>query len=463
MTARAFVLLVGLALSAFCGAALAQGLVALTPLKTSVEGGQSKVFTVRFGNARPSLPFLPQTVVFANDACGTFPDGGYVYSVVTDSTGVASVTFTASPNAGITCWLTAKIGPSVITFDVITYRPNQVNLQVAVETLRPGALAPGNAYRLVARPMMGAHMLRDVTLAATVIPRTGTAVIAAPSQASTGQQGLVNFEVTADRGNYEIEVAFGSVTKRLVMEFDSPWKDYQGLWWSGLGEDGWGMSVAQHGDTLFNVIYAYDDAGRPTWYVMPGGTWNAAKTAYSGPLFSPRGSPFHAYEPAKFVAGAPVGDATITFSAYGAAQLDYAIGGVTGRKAISHQVFGPSPGTSATPRVADMWWGGSGQNGWGIAVLQQFSTLFAIWFHYDEAGRPTWATLPGATWTAASQAEGRLYRTTSSPWLGVAYDPFRFRVTEAGAFRLRFDGAAAILDYTLDGRTGSLPLARQPF
>jgi hypothetical protein len=50
---------------------------------------------------------------------------------------------------------------------------------------------------------------------------------------------------------------------------EAPWQD---LWWSGSVENGWGMSVVQHRDQLFSVIYAYDAAGAPTWYVMSGGT-----------------------------------------------------------------------------------------------------------------------------------------------------------------------------------------------
>ena len=59
-------------------------------------------------------------------------------------------------------------------------------------------------------------------------------------------------------------------------------------------ENGWGMSVVQHRDLLFSVIYAYDAAGKPIWYVMPGGTWNEAKTAFRGALYVPTGTPYSA-------------------------------------------------------------------------------------------------------------------------------------------------------------------------
>jgi hypothetical protein len=47
-------------------------------------------------------------------------------------------------------------------------------------------------------------------------------------------------------------------------------------------------------DLLFNVFYVYDSAGKPQWVVMPGGTWNAAFSAFTGPLYIP---PVHHFQP----------------------------------------------------------------------------------------------------------------------------------------------------------------------
>lgn len=44
--------------------------------------------------------------------------------------------------------------------------------------------------------------------------------------------------------------------------------NYQGLWWAGQSESGWGMSLTQHGDILFVAIYTYDETGLPIWYVI---------------------------------------------------------------------------------------------------------------------------------------------------------------------------------------------------
>jgi hypothetical protein len=110
-----------------------------------------------------------------------------------------------------------------------------------------------------------------------------------------------------------------------------------------------------------------------------------------------------------------------------------------------------------------MWWGGLTQNGWGIAVLQQYRALFAVWFTYDANGAPTWFVMPSGFWRDPGTYEGRIYRASGPPWLGAAYDANAFKTTEAGTFRIRFAGDAATFEYTIDGRSGTMPLTRQPF
>ena len=252
-----------------------------------------------------------------------------------------------------------------------------------------------------------------------------------------------------------------SRTQFSVVIFD-PDLRVQDLWWAGPAENGWGMSLVQHGDTVFGVIYAYDDAGNPVWYVMPGGTWNATHNVYSGPLYLAHGSPYFAYDVARFSSGNPVGNATLTFSDASTATLEYSIGSATGRKGISRQPFGVPASGNFTDR-SDLWWGGAAQNGWGIAVLQQVNTLFSVWFTYDANGAPTWFVMPGGTWTSATTYEGRVYKTRGAPWVGVNYDASRFQATEVGGYRFEFGAAGATFHYTVEGRSGALAITRQPF
>ncbi|WP_171089370.1 hypothetical protein [Usitatibacter rugosus] len=235
----------------------------------------------------------------------------------------------------------------------------------------------------------------------------------------------------------------------------------QGLWWSGPQENGWGMSIVQHADQLFAVIYAYDSAGAPTWYVVPGGTWNPQRTIFTGTIYTPHGTPFFAYDPSHWSVGAPRGTITLAFQGSSSATFDYTIDGVSGRKAILPQAFGRD-GYTPQAGLSDMWWGGAAQNGWGIALLQQQSVLFSVWFTYGANGAPQWLVMLDGVWTSPSTYEGRIYRTNGSPWLGV-YDPALFRTTNVGSFKLRFVGDGAVLEYSVDGHIGSMPLVRQAF
>lgn len=62
--------------------------------------------------------------------------------------------------------------------------------------------------------------------------------------------------------------------------------DPTGLWFDP-DESGWGMSVAQQGETVFATIFVYDEARRPTWFVASQVTAVQTPPLESGePLFS---------------------------------------------------------------------------------------------------------------------------------------------------------------------------------
>jgi hypothetical protein len=237
---------------------------------------------------------------------------------------------------------------------------------------------------------------------------------------------------------------------------------FQDLWWAGAVEDGWGMSIVQHGDVLFTNLFVYDANGAAVWYVMPGGSWNTSHTAFHGNVYLPKGSSYFAYDVSKFNIGAALGSATITFADANTATLDYTISGASGHKDITRIPFGPDGPPTDQP-MGDLWWGGVAQNGWGLAVLQQVDTLFMLWFTYDANGNATWFAMPSGQWSARNDYRGTIFKSAGAPWLGVPYDASRHTVTAGGTFRFLFGGDTATFSYTLDGRNGSIPLTRIPF
>jgi hypothetical protein len=240
--------------------------------------------------------------------------------------------------------------------------------------------------------------------------------------------------------------------------------DYQDLWWAGPQENGWGMNITQHGAVIFAAFFIYDDKGQPLWVVMPGGSWNANFTTFSGPVFIPSGSWFGAYDVSRFVGGAAAGTAAITFTSATTATFSYTIKGFSGTKSITRQLFGPQDPTPVAT-YGDLWWGGDSQNGWGVAISQQYRNLFSVWYTYDTTGKTVWFVVPGpGTWTSANIYTGTAYRVTSSPWFGVPYDPAAVNAQVAGSITFTFtDLNHAVMSYTIDGVTQSKAITRQPF
>jgi cyclophilin family peptidyl-prolyl cis-trans isomerase len=240
---------------------------------------------------------------------------------------------------------------------------------------------------------------------------------------------------------------------------------FQGLWWAGVAESGWGMSLTQHRNIIFTTIYSYDAAGQPVWYVMPGCTLvNGTTTVTCASLvYRVDGGT----RPTIPWAGqnrqvTNVGSGTITFSTATNARFDFTINNITSSKTISVQPIG----SGTTPPVfnySDLWWAGEAESGWGIALTQQSSTIFATWFTYDATGKPFWYVAPNCAVVEASCTSDLFQVTGGSPITG-AWNPQNRATTPVGTITFRFIGpAAADIRYTINGVVGERSISRQPF
>ena len=321
---------------------------------------------------------------------------------------------------------------------------------VCTLTASPAAIAPGGASTLVAScsPQATSYIWSNTGFSAAAASGIVTPV-ATTSYSVAG----VNATGAGSAASFTVAVTGGAAA------------NYTDLWWAGGAENGWGLSIHQHGNKLFNAIYVYDNAGRPAWYVMPTGSWDATFTTYSGLVYQPASAPLDAYTPASFVPGAAVGSVSISFAGTSNAVLRYTINGISGQKSIQRQIFGAG---SAPIDVGDMWWGGNEQNGWGISVTQHAGNLFSAWYTYGPDGRTTWYVLPNGSWNGTTYS-GPFYSTTGSAWLGVAYDPNQLAVTETGTMSLTFNGSGnALMTYAFTrgpfaGTTQSRSMVRQVF
>src|SRR5262249_18851037 len=132
-------------------------------------------------------------------------------------------------------------------------------------------------------------------------------------------------------------------------------------------------------------------------------------------------------------------------------------------KTIQREPIGSADPTPVAS-YGDLWWGGTSQNGWGVAINQQYRTLFSVMYTYDQSGKTLWYVIPTGTWTSANTYTATAYRTSSAPWIGAPYNANAFTAPAVGTVTFTFtDLNNAVMSYTIDGVTGSKQITRQPF
>jgi hypothetical protein len=116
----------------------------------------------------------------------------------------------------------------------------------------------------------------------------------------------------------------------------APAVDFSGVWWNP-NESGNGVSITHLANTVFLAWYAFDTAGKATWYVLTcttGGGNSCSETLYSasGPAIGP------SFDISR-VQLKNIGPATLTFNSTGGARLAYQASGQTITKDFVRFVF----------------------------------------------------------------------------------------------------------------------------
>lgn len=239
---------------------------------------------------------------------------------------------------------------------------------------------------------------------------------------------------------------------------------YSGVWWGGPQENGWGLHLRQKGGSMVGGWYVFGADGKATYYILQGGTWSADNRTFTGPLIQPvGGAPFSSYDPARFVPGPVRG--TLSFGIVDAnnARIDYTIDGVTAAKTVSRLRFS-APEVARDVNYADVWWGGPAENGWGLALVQQYQTLAGAWYTFDAAGKPIWYVLNGGGWIDANTFQGPLITATGAQVVGAEYNAAQLGTFGAGTMTLKFSGAdTATMTYTVGGVTQTKTISRFAF
>jgi hypothetical protein len=113
----------------------------------------------------------------------------------------------------------------------------------------------------------------------------------------------------------------------------------------------------------------------------------------------------------------------------------------------------------------DLWWGGAGQSGWGLNLMQHSSRqIFGVWYTYDAERRMTWYVIPGGTWTSNNVFTFEIYRTSGPAGSAAAFDANAVARTRVGQGTLVFtDANNGTFAFTIDGVSGTKSISRQSF
>jgi hypothetical protein len=258
---------------------------------------------------------------------------------------------------------------------------------------------------------------------------------------------------------------------------------YEGLWWNSPGgsEAGWGINLAQQGDTIFASWFTYDLMGKAWWLVMT--ATETATGTFAGTLFQATGPPFNAvpFSPIGSTggaSGAAVGSGTLTFSDANNGSFAYTVNGISQIKAVTRETFGilPTCTSAAQSSLAlatnyqDLWWNApaGSEAGWGIHLVHDGDMIVATWFTYDLDRSPMWLIV-AANKTGPATYSGQLYRAARGPPFNSV--PFPALATPGGAqgsnvgtATFNFvDGNTGTFIYTVDGVTQTKTITREIF
>jgi len=118
-------------------------------------------------------------------------------------------------------------------------------------------------------------------------------------------------------------------------------KDWTDGWWNP-SESGWGVSVLDQNDVFFNVLYLYDQDGKPVWYsvsAFPIGTNSSGYSIYQGDLYYTTGPEFGGPYNPQNVTYQKVGTLTFSPSTTDDAQLSYSVNGTNVSKQVERFIF----------------------------------------------------------------------------------------------------------------------------
>ena len=156
------------------------------------------------------------------------------------------------------------------------------------------------------------------------------------------------------------------------------------------------------------------------------------------------------------------GTGTLKFADLNNGTFSYILNGISGSKAITRQLFGPVTTTPSVVDYTDLWWNPN-ESGWGIALSQQYSMIFAAWYTYDATGKAIWYVASSCP-VVGSGCTGDLYQVTGGTPVTSMWDDSNKIVTKVGSVTFAFtDASNGTMTYSVNGVEGNRVITRQGF
>ena len=120
----------------------------------------------------------------------------------------------------------------------------------------------------------------------------------------------------------------------------------------------------------------------------------------------------------------------------------------------------PAQTSVLSQNVTDLWWDPS-QSGWGLALYQSGTFIYAVLFVYDQNNRPTWYPAE-LQYQGNGVYTGPIYSMTG-PWFGSGnFAASSVARQQAGTMTITLQGnGSAVVSYTIDGQNVTRTLVRQ--
>lgn len=301
----------------------------------------------------------------------------------------------------------------------------------------------------------------------------GTKVWSVPYRPSSTESAFPRALVPVSTG--VIFAASGAGLTTLKFGLGTQEANHQGLWWrSPAGsQPGWGLNLAQQGDTMFAAWFTYRSDGQPHWWFMPA-LRNYSLDSWTGEAFSATGPDFSlaTFDP-KQVKTALGGYVELSFQGDRNGVFEWLYLDPPLRLPITPYAFGPAttcvsgPRSAATTNYQDMWWADppGSESGWGLFIAHQGDGVFMTWFTYDGAGKATWFFGSSLTKRSGSKPTFAGALTRASGPAGVRPDPWpTVAAVDVGTASLEFDDAShGTFRYVVNGISGTKRITRTEF